>query len=109
MLASTTMVRDRAIFRQLRQTTRSAQHPIRFSPTCFIPGVDELVFEITDFRFPSSRCLRTPLSAIYIGARPVAALVYQRDKHIIDLFAWPASEAKPATEFTHHNGYNVLH
>jgi anti-sigma factor RsiW len=46
----------------------------------------------------------------YIRERPVAALVYQRDKHIIDLFAWPAAgEAKPEAEFTEHNGYNVLH
>jgi anti-sigma factor RsiW len=46
----------------------------------------------------------------YIGERPVAALVYQRDKHFIDLFAWPsAGEAKPLAKFTEHNGYNVLH
>jgi anti-sigma factor RsiW len=46
----------------------------------------------------------------YIGGRPVAALIYQRDKHIIDLFAWPAAgDLKLAPEFTEHNGYNVLH
>ena len=46
----------------------------------------------------------------YIHERPVAALVYQRDKHIIDLFAWPAAgEAKPVEEFTERDGYNVLH
>jgi anti-sigma factor RsiW len=46
----------------------------------------------------------------YIAGRPVAALVYQRDKHLIDLFAWPAAgEARPVAEFTEHNGYNVLH
>ena len=46
----------------------------------------------------------------YIGGRPVAALIYQRDKHIIDLFAWPAASGlKLAPEFTERNGYNVLH
>jgi anti-sigma factor RsiW len=46
----------------------------------------------------------------YIGGRPVAALIYQRDKHIIDLFVWPAAEdLKLAPEFTERNGYNVLH
>jgi anti-sigma factor RsiW len=45
----------------------------------------------------------------YIDGRPVAALVYQRDKHIIDLFAWPATgEAKPVAEISERNGYNVL-
>ena len=46
----------------------------------------------------------------YIDGRPVAALVYQRDKHIIDLFAWPAAgDVKQPPEFTERNGYNVLH
>lgn len=45
----------------------------------------------------------------YIGKRPVAALVYQRDKHIIDLFAWPAGETQAEAEVIERNGYNVLH
>ena len=46
----------------------------------------------------------------YIGGRPVAALVYQRDKHLIDLFAWPAAgdSAVPPAISTQH-GYNVVH
>jgi anti-sigma factor RsiW len=43
----------------------------------------------------------------YLGGRPVAALVYRRDKHIIDLFVWPdAGTAKPAASVV--NGYNVV-
>jgi anti-sigma factor RsiW len=46
----------------------------------------------------------------YLGSRPVAALVYQRDKHIIDVYAWPAG-AVPAhlAGDTVIHGYNVAH
>jgi anti-sigma factor RsiW len=46
----------------------------------------------------------------YIGGRPVAALVYQRGMHIIDLFVWPTrGNVMPALEPIEHNGYNVMH
>lgn len=46
----------------------------------------------------------------YLDGRPVAALVYQRDKHIIDLFVWPAGgAAMPAPASAERNGYNVVH
>jgi anti-sigma factor RsiW len=33
----------------------------------------------------------------YLGGRPVAALVYRRDRHLIDLYVWPQpGEAAPA-------------
>jgi anti-sigma factor RsiW len=46
----------------------------------------------------------------YLDGRPVAALVYQRDKHVIDLFVWPASGAVgvPVAD-TAIAGYNVVH
>jgi anti-sigma factor RsiW len=46
----------------------------------------------------------------YVAGRPVAALVYQRDKHVIDLFVWPAAQsaARPAAT-TERQGYNVVH
>jgi anti-sigma factor RsiW len=46
----------------------------------------------------------------YVAGRPVAALVYQRDKHVIDLFVWPAAEsaARPS-QTTERQGYNVVH
>jgi anti-sigma factor RsiW len=46
----------------------------------------------------------------YLDNRPVAALVYQREKHIIDLYVWPASAA-PAhlTSDASIQGYNVAH
>jgi anti-sigma factor RsiW len=46
----------------------------------------------------------------YLGGRPVAALVYQRDKHIIDLYVWPAGGVGPhLAGDTTIQGYNVVH
>jgi anti-sigma factor RsiW len=46
----------------------------------------------------------------FIDGRPAAALVYQRDKHIIDLYVVPqngAAQGRPQT--FEQNGYNVVH
>ncbi|HSH40163.1 MAG TPA: anti-sigma factor [Chthoniobacterales bacterium] len=48
----------------------------------------------------------------YLAGRPVAALVYRRDKHLINLFVWPSgkrgdrrtTQSRAATQ----NGYHVL-
>jgi anti-sigma factor RsiW len=45
----------------------------------------------------------------YLGGRPVAALVYQRRKHVINVFLWPRTEGKagertPVTQ----QGYHLL-
>lgn len=46
----------------------------------------------------------------YLGKRPVAALVYQRREHVINLFMWPAQPATSgdATMVTRH-GYHLAH
>jgi mycothiol system anti-sigma-R factor len=46
----------------------------------------------------------------YLDNRPVAALVYGRRKHFINLFVWPAAsdEAKGPKTITH-EGYQLLH
>ncbi len=41
----------------------------------------------------------------YIGNRAVAALVYRRDRHPIDLFVWPGTEPGPGARVR--QGYNV--
>jgi len=45
----------------------------------------------------------------YVGNRSVAALVYQRGRHLINLFVWPSTEAPHTSELTLvHQGYNLI-
>ena len=44
----------------------------------------------------------------YTGGRPVAALVYRRDKHLIDLYVWPDTGTPSAPIAEARNGYNVV-
>src|SRR5258708_24358816 len=46
----------------------------------------------------------------YLGGRSVAALAFQRHKHIINLLVWPSkeSDSKP-TAVTSSRGYNLVH
>ena len=45
----------------------------------------------------------------YIGGRRVPALVYGRNKHLINLFQWPTSGGDMPITGSVDNGYNVLH
>ena len=45
----------------------------------------------------------------YLNNRPVAALVYKRRQHIINLFVWPISQSDSGPRSTTINGYNVVH
>jgi anti-sigma factor RsiW len=46
----------------------------------------------------------------YLNNRPVAALVYQRRKHFINLFVWPAGpDASRTPEEISRQGYQLLH
>ena len=46
----------------------------------------------------------------YLNNRAVAALVYQRQKHYINLYIWPAEQSSATSEVaTKRQGYNLLH
>lgn len=42
----------------------------------------------------------------YVAGRPVAALVYRRNGHVINLFVWPAQGNESRAD--HRDGYNLL-
>jgi anti-sigma factor RsiW len=44
----------------------------------------------------------------YIDGKPVAALVYERRKHQINVFLWPADQDEPVAQQTS-QGYQVIH
>ena len=44
----------------------------------------------------------------YMNDRPVAALIYGSDKHVIDLYVWPGTGASAPQRATR-NGYNTVH
>jgi anti-sigma factor RsiW len=46
----------------------------------------------------------------YLENRPVAALIYQRQKHLINLFIWPsAADSATSETLTTYHGYNLIH
>jgi anti-sigma factor RsiW len=44
-----------------------------------------------------------------LNGRPVAALVYQRNKHFINLFIWPSQDGSQGLQSVTNNGYHIYH
>jgi anti-sigma factor RsiW len=45
----------------------------------------------------------------YVDGRAVAAIVYQRGRHTINLFVWPAPDGDAGAPYQERKGYNVRH
>ena len=45
----------------------------------------------------------------YLRDRSVAVLVYQRRRHVINVFLWPTARGDSAVELKTQQGYNVMH
>jgi anti-sigma factor RsiW len=45
----------------------------------------------------------------YLDGRPVAALVYKRRQHIINLFIWPSSQSDSKPKAIAIRGYKLIH
>jgi anti-sigma factor RsiW len=45
----------------------------------------------------------------YLDGRPIAALLYQRNRHIINLFVWPSSHSDSGPQASILKGYNIIH
>ena len=88
----------------LVDVTSSDQHTVRpwfEGKLDFAPPVVDLAAE--EFPLVGGR-------VEYIGGRPVAALVYQRRKHFINLFIWPSGNDSESISTTKpQRGYNALH
>ena len=44
----------------------------------------------------------------HLAGRPVAALVYRRAKHPINLYIWPSNERDAAPQLQNHQGYHLV-
>ena len=87
----------------LEDVQSSDQHTVK----PWFDGRIDFAPPVTDLA--AARVPRTGGRLDYLAGRAVAALVYRRDKHIINLFVWPASDTETkAPEAAQRQGYNLV-
>ena len=86
----------------LTDVTSTDQHTVK----PWFDGKIDFAPQVKDFRDSGYPLLGGRLD--YIESRSVAALVYARQKHMINLFVWPADGSDTAPRAYERNGYHLI-
>jgi len=69
----------------------------------------KLPFSLTVPDFPQEGFALEGGRLDYVNGRTVAALVYRRRQHVINLFVWPSGESSAAPSTTSRRGFQMVH
>ena len=83
------------------QVASSDQHTVK----PWFAGKAEFSPQVRDFAAQGYALVGGRLD--YVAGQRVAALVYRHDKHVVDLFMWPASTTDSAPQFSMSEGFHI--